>query len=211
MVDAYEYATGHRVTSDNTEPRMAITKVNMELLDSRVPKSFVSIDIAHLQIWFARVSIACVARKDCSQCSHQMCESSRGIRAGRFENQQLEKYILCFTCLKDEGNVYYQWKRYRIGTKSDAMPSKTPNTLKLPNVKEANNPGVDTSMKVLDNIWKTMVATGNIVLPKLFGEVAHSLYWNHYTTHAICSSSLCTKTRTAKCRSAEGNRMHLGL
>ena len=61
---------------------------------------FVSIDIADLQIWFARVSIASVARGDSSQCSHKMCESSRGIRTGRFENQQLEKYILCLSSLQ---------------------------------------------------------------------------------------------------------------
>ena len=124
MVDAYEYATGHRVTSDNTSHEWLLPKVNMELLIHVYQNPFVSIDIAYLQIWFARVSIACVAGGDSSQCSHQMCESSRGIRTDDLKINNWKNTSYAFVS-QNEGDVYYQWKRYRIATKSDAMPSKS--------------------------------------------------------------------------------------
>ena len=193
MVDAYEYATGHRVTSDNTEPRMAITKGQYGAIGFTCTKIHLFPLILPTYkfgspVFLSPVLPAGTAANAVIKCaSHPEEFVPDDLKINNWKNTS---YALRVSKMKAMFTI--NGKDIELPLKAMQCPVKAPNTLKLPNVKKANNPGVDTSMKVLDNIWKTMVATGNIVLPKkLFGEMAPIPYTGTITQHMQFAARPC--------------------
>ena len=81
--------------------------------------------------------------------------------------------------------------RFTINGEEMELPLKAmtcavrpPNTLQLPNTGKGNNPGVSESIAEMDTLWKTIVRTGKIVLPKKwFGKVNPMVYTGDITEH----------------------------